>query len=137
MNDTGNTREWQREYPRVMKWDDVPEERRRHKDEVGPLRANNLDNRQCDMAIDTGSVLGKRWGLYEKCGVPSMVGERFCCHHGGPKKTTLAETLNEFSFKLFCSCGRRMNGVIKEEDCDKLHCTCGLVWRVNKPYRKE
>lgn len=43
-----------------------------------------------------------------------------------------------FTFSITCSCGENMNGIIRHGDIsDKLHCTCGLVWEVNKPYREE
>jgi len=45
---------------------------------------------------------------------------------------------NEFSFSVTCSCGRTMKGIIRKQDkSDKLHCSCGLVWEVNKPYKEE
>ena len=44
----------------------------------------------------------------------------------------------EYAFSLICSCGNIMNGIITSNDIyDKLHCNCGLVWKVNKPYKEE
>lgn len=38
-----------------------------------------------------------------------------------------------FSFALTCSCGKEMSGIIRYGDIsDKVHCSCGLVWEVNK-----
>ena len=40
-------------------------------------------------------------------------------------------------FSLKCSCGHIMSGIITCNDIyDKLHCDCGLVWKVNKPYKE-
>ena len=44
----------------------------------------------------------------------------------------------EFSFSITCSCGETMTGIIRRRDkSDKLHCSCGLVWEVNKPYKED
>jgi len=41
----------------------------------------------------------------------------------------------EHIFSLICSCGHIISGIITSDDIyDKLHCDCGLVWKVNKPY---
>ena len=46
--------------------------------------------------------------------------------------------MDEYYFKFICSCGNEMNGVVDKEDtCDELHCACGLVWPVLKPYKEE
>lgn len=43
-----------------------------------------------------------------------------------------------FSFLLTCTCGKEMSGIIGRGDkSDKLHCSCGLIWEVNKPCRGE
>jgi len=43
-----------------------------------------------------------------------------------------------YSFSLICNCGATINGVILNgSKSDKLHCDCGLVWEVNKPYVEE
>jgi len=40
-------------------------------------------------------------------------------------------------FSLICSCGHIMSGIITNNDIyDKLHCDCGLVWKINKPYKE-
>ena len=44
----------------------------------------------------------------------------------------------EIAFKLICSCGNVIRGIVGGKyDSDKLHCDCGLVWKVNKPYRED
>ena len=44
--------------------------------------------------------------------------------------------IKDFPFILKCSCGKEMSGFVREDNkSDKLHCTCGLVWEVNKPYK--
>lgn len=42
----------------------------------------------------------------------------------------------QFPFSLTCSCGKEMSGIIRWGDIsDKVHCSCGLVWEVNKPVK--
>jgi hypothetical protein len=89
------SQEWKEKYPRIMKWEDVPEERRVTPEFVLDCRgnsshakneANNLGKRTCEMATDYGSRWGKRFGMYSRCGVPPAPGEKFCVNHGGAKK---------------------------------------------------
>jgi len=48
--------------------------------------------------------------------------------------------IKEHIFSLICSCGHIVSGIITGNDIydiyDKLHCDCGLVWKVNKPYKE-
>jgi len=44
----------------------------------------------------------------------------------------------EHIFSLICSYGHIISGIITSNDIyDKLHCDCGLVWKINKPYKEE
>ena len=67
---------------------------------------------------------------YEKC---SILEETNSCYSNSSDGDYM-----EFSFSIICSCGRTMKGIIRKQDkSDKLHCSCGLVWEVNKPYKEE
>ena len=85
--------EWREKYPRVMRWEDVPEDRRVtpefvlfYRGDFGKDEAARLAERRCEMAIDYGSRWGKRFGVYARCGNPPLPGETLCSRHGGPKK---------------------------------------------------
>lgn len=85
--------EWREKYPKVMRWEDVPEDRRvtpefvlSYRGDFGKGEAARLSERRCEMAIDYGSRWGKRFGMYARCGNPPLPGETLCSHHGGPKR---------------------------------------------------
>jgi len=92
MNWENKDKEWREMYPRVMKWDDVPEERRvtpefvlEFRGEDGRKEAENMEGRKCVMAVDYGSRWGKRFGIYTRCGTKPAPNETLCYNHGGPR----------------------------------------------------
>lgn len=44
----------------------------------------------------------------------------------------------EYRFSLVCYCGETIDGLVGGDyEKDRLHCNCGLVWEVKKPYREQ
>ncbi|WP_298199572.1 hypothetical protein [Desulfosporosinus sp.] len=119
------SREWQREYPRVMEWKDVPEIRRINSDgtEYGKYQvvsmANNPDNRQCDIAVDFGSRWGKRFGVYNRCGAIPVHGENLCYHHGGPKRMYEIERAKKALDKASGRYSRTISAMVDDLDSYK------------------
>jgi len=43
----------------------------------------------------------------------------------------------EINFELRCDCGDRLFGYFsKEDEAEKIHCPCGLIWEIVRPYEK-
>ncbi len=94
------TKEWKEAYPRVMRWAEVPEDRKVnpefilfYRGDYGKYEAENLSKREhgCEMAIDYGSRWGRRLGVYARCGMTPAPGEKLCHCHGGELKLNYAK----------------------------------------------
>ena len=100
-------KEWREAYPRVMKFDDVPMERRvtpefilEYRGEDGRQESENLEGRKCAMAVDYGGRWGKRFGIYARCGTIPSPNEILCHQHGGPRRQREKDRLRNRQEKI-------------------------------------
>ena len=85
----GETKEWREKYPKVMEWEDIPEERRIYPNPQ--FNERPLEQRKCKKAIDIGNSK-ERTGYYQKCGMVPKEGENYCHLHGGTKREASKKT---------------------------------------------
>ena len=43
-----------------------------------------------------------------------------------------------FQFTIICTCWEKIDGEVGcSQKSDTVHCKCGLVWEVNRPYKED